>query len=122
MYYAQTHPISLITIWAIQRDKGGCPGAIDSNSCSGIKPAHAGRSATCSTASPANRGCRRGCGPARARAYSVNEVPETALSDEPGCGSARARTGGAVRVRSAGAPIMRWAAASVPSKIAARRA
>jgi len=36
MYYAQTHPISLITIWAIQRDKGGCPGAIDSNSCSGI--------------------------------------------------------------------------------------
>ena len=35
------------------------------------------------------------------RAYSVNEVPETALSDEPGCGSARARTGGAVRVRSA---------------------
>ncbi|MGH3400208.1 MAG: hypothetical protein ACRDPO_36555 [Streptosporangiaceae bacterium] len=36
MYYAQTHPISLITIWAIQRDKGGCPGAIDSNSCSGL--------------------------------------------------------------------------------------
>jgi hypothetical protein len=36
MYYAQQHPISLITIWAIQRDNGGCPGAIDSNSCSGI--------------------------------------------------------------------------------------
>jgi hypothetical protein len=36
MYYAQTHPISLITIWAIERDNGGCPGAIDSNSCSGI--------------------------------------------------------------------------------------
>jgi hypothetical protein len=36
MYYARTHPISLVTIWAIQRDNGGCPGAIDSNSCSGI--------------------------------------------------------------------------------------
>jgi hypothetical protein len=36
MYYAQTHPISLMSIWALQRDKGGCPGAIDSNSCSGI--------------------------------------------------------------------------------------
>lgn len=36
LYYAQQHPISLITIWAIQRDNGGCPGAIDSNSCSGI--------------------------------------------------------------------------------------
>ena len=36
LYYAKQHPISLITIWAIQRDNGGCPGAIDSNSCSGI--------------------------------------------------------------------------------------
>ena len=26
-----------ISIWAIQRDNGGCPGTIDSNSCSGIK-------------------------------------------------------------------------------------
>jgi hypothetical protein len=26
-----------MSIWAIQRDNGGCPGAIDSNSCSGIK-------------------------------------------------------------------------------------
>ncbi len=36
LYYARQHPISLITIWAIQRDNGGCPGTIDSNSCSGI--------------------------------------------------------------------------------------
>ncbi len=37
LYYTrQHHPISLITIWAIQRDNGRCPGAIDSNSCSGI--------------------------------------------------------------------------------------
>jgi hypothetical protein len=36
LYYARQHPISLVTIWAIQRDNGGCPGAIDSNSCSGI--------------------------------------------------------------------------------------
>jgi hypothetical protein len=36
MYYARTHPISLITIWALQRDKGGCPGAIHGHSCSGI--------------------------------------------------------------------------------------
>lgn len=36
LYYARQHPISLITIWAIQRDNGRCPGAIDSNSCSGI--------------------------------------------------------------------------------------
>ena len=26
----------LVSIWAIQRDNGGCPGTIDSNSCSGI--------------------------------------------------------------------------------------
>jgi hypothetical protein len=36
LYYAQTHPFQLISIWAIQRDNSGCPGAIDSNSCSGI--------------------------------------------------------------------------------------
>jgi hypothetical protein len=36
LYYVRTHPIQEISIWAIQRDNGGCPGAIDSNSCSGI--------------------------------------------------------------------------------------
>jgi hypothetical protein len=36
LYYARQHPISLITIWAIERDNGRCPGVIDSNSCSGI--------------------------------------------------------------------------------------
>ena len=36
LYYSLRHPFSLITIWAIQRDNGRCPGAIDSNSYSGI--------------------------------------------------------------------------------------
>jgi chitinase len=30
------HPAAMISIWALQRDNGGCPGTIDSNSCSGI--------------------------------------------------------------------------------------
>jgi hypothetical protein len=34
--FARAHRLPLISIWAIQRDNGGCPGAIDSNSCSGI--------------------------------------------------------------------------------------
>ncbi len=37
MDFALGHDMSLLTIWAIQRDNGKCPGAIDSNSCSGIK-------------------------------------------------------------------------------------
>ena len=35
--FAQAHGLGLLSAWAIQRDNGGCPGAIDSNSCSGIK-------------------------------------------------------------------------------------
>ena len=35
--FARSHGLPEISIWAIQRDNGGCPGAIDSNSCSGIK-------------------------------------------------------------------------------------
>jgi hypothetical protein len=35
-YYVQRHPIQEFSIWAIQRDNGGCPGTIDSDSCSGI--------------------------------------------------------------------------------------
>jgi hypothetical protein len=35
--FALAHRLPLISIWAIQRDNGRCPGAIDSNSCSGIK-------------------------------------------------------------------------------------
>jgi hypothetical protein len=35
-FYVRAHPIQEFSIWAIQRDNGGCPGAIDSNSCSGI--------------------------------------------------------------------------------------
>jgi glycosyl hydrolase family 18 (putative chitinase) len=35
--FARSHGMPEISIWAIQRDNGGCPGTIDSNSCSGIK-------------------------------------------------------------------------------------
>jgi hypothetical protein len=34
--FARANHIDLITIWAVQRDNGGCPGTADSNSCSGI--------------------------------------------------------------------------------------
>jgi hypothetical protein len=34
--FATTNGINTLSIWAIQRDNGGCPGATDSNSCSGI--------------------------------------------------------------------------------------
>jgi len=35
--FARAHRLPLLSIWAIQRDNGGCPGTIDSNSCSGIR-------------------------------------------------------------------------------------
>ncbi|MDX6333964.1 MAG: hypothetical protein QOG05_1304 [Streptosporangiaceae bacterium] len=34
--FARAHRLPLLSIWAIQRANGGCPGSIDSNSCSGI--------------------------------------------------------------------------------------
>lgn len=34
--FAQAKKMNFLSIWAIQRDNGGCPGAIDSNTCSGI--------------------------------------------------------------------------------------
>jgi hypothetical protein len=34
--FARDHSLGLVSIWAIQRDNGGCPGSADSNSCSGI--------------------------------------------------------------------------------------
>jgi hypothetical protein len=34
--FAKTNGINTLSIWAIQRDNGGCPGTTDSNSCSGI--------------------------------------------------------------------------------------
>jgi len=34
--WAETSHISLLSIWAIQRDNGGCPGQNGSNTCSGI--------------------------------------------------------------------------------------
>jgi hypothetical protein len=35
--FARAHRLPELSVWAIERDNGGCPGAIDSNSCSGIK-------------------------------------------------------------------------------------
>jgi hypothetical protein len=34
--FAKVNGISILSIWAIQRDNGGCPGQTDSNNCSGI--------------------------------------------------------------------------------------
>ncbi len=34
--FAREHSLGLLSIWAIQRDNGGCQGSVDSNSCSGI--------------------------------------------------------------------------------------
>ena len=35
--FARAHRMPLVSVWALQRDNGGCPGTIDSNSCSGIR-------------------------------------------------------------------------------------
>jgi hypothetical protein len=35
--FARTHGMNFMSIWAIERDNGGCPGAFDSNTCSGVK-------------------------------------------------------------------------------------
>jgi hypothetical protein len=34
--FAQANGMNFLSIWAIQRDNGGCPGSTDSNTCSGI--------------------------------------------------------------------------------------
>ena len=34
--FAQANNMNFLSIWAIQRDNGGCPGTRDSNTCSGI--------------------------------------------------------------------------------------
>ena len=34
--FAQTNGLNTLSIWAIQRDNGGCPGTTGSNNCSGI--------------------------------------------------------------------------------------
>jgi len=34
--FARAHRMDFLSIWAIQRDDGQCPGVIDSNTCSGI--------------------------------------------------------------------------------------
>ncbi len=35
--FARAHQMSFLSIWAIERDNGRCPGVIDSHSCSGIR-------------------------------------------------------------------------------------
>jgi hypothetical protein len=35
--FAGSHRMNFLSIWGIQRDNGGCPGAFDSDTCSGIK-------------------------------------------------------------------------------------
>jgi hypothetical protein len=37
--FARRVGMSSLSIWAIQRDNGGCPGRIDANTCSGIRQA-----------------------------------------------------------------------------------
>ena len=34
--FAKANNMNFLSIWAIQRDNGGCPGTVDSNTCSGI--------------------------------------------------------------------------------------
>jgi hypothetical protein len=34
--FAMADNLNFLSIWAIQRDNGGCPGSVDSNTCSGI--------------------------------------------------------------------------------------
>ena len=34
--FAAANNMNFLSIWAIQRDNGGCPGTVDSNTCSGI--------------------------------------------------------------------------------------
>jgi hypothetical protein len=34
--FAKANNMNFLSIWAIQRDNGGCPGAVDNNTCSGI--------------------------------------------------------------------------------------
>jgi len=36
MQFARAHGLAVLSIWAIDRDNGGCPGTIGANSCSGI--------------------------------------------------------------------------------------
>jgi Glycosyl hydrolases family 18 len=37
MQFAKMHKMNFLSIWALQRDNGRCPGVIDNNSCSGIR-------------------------------------------------------------------------------------
>jgi hypothetical protein len=34
--FAQANGMNMLSIWAIQRDNGGCPGTVGSNTCSGV--------------------------------------------------------------------------------------
>lgn len=39
MKFAKSKGMDFVSIWALQRDNGGCPGAVGSNTCSGVKQA-----------------------------------------------------------------------------------
>jgi hypothetical protein len=34
--FARSHGLAVVSIWAIERDNGSCPGTIGANGCSGI--------------------------------------------------------------------------------------
>jgi hypothetical protein len=34
--FARGHGLALLSIWAVQRDNGGCPGTTGASACSGI--------------------------------------------------------------------------------------
>src|ERR1022692_1862258 len=52
--FAQANGMNLLSIWAIQRDNGGCPGTRDSNTSRASRRTP-GTSATCSSPSAADR-------------------------------------------------------------------
>jgi len=56
--FTRSNTMNLLSIRAIQRDNCGCPGTVDSNTCSGIAQAP-GTSATCSSRSPDDLPCCR---------------------------------------------------------------
>ena len=58
--FAKANGLNTLSIWAIQRDNGGCPGAVDNNTCSGIRATGGAR--TLCPASSSFRRVRSRCG------------------------------------------------------------
>ena len=74
--FARAHRLPLISIWALQRDNGGCPGTIDSNSCSGIHAAGVGLQPPAGELGQRERG--------RQRRRDRSQVPSATDADRPG--------------------------------------